>query len=248
MTSSTASVAGQRPKDGPEISGFESEPSPDHLVQRIPSTWRVPVALIAVGLIPVLAGSFRLIGLSGGPELIPADSRFAASPVPVVVHILSAIVYSVLGAFQFSTGRRRRRPGCHRAAGRLLVVLGLAVALSALWLTQFYPPAEGRSGELLHVFRLLAGTAMALSIVLGIAAIRRRDVARHRAWMSRAYALALGAGTQVITLGIGEPVFGSGELSTALLMGAGWGINVGVAELVIRKWTVRSVRTVVVES
>ncbi len=218
------------------------------MVRRRPSAWRVPVALIALSLIPVLAGSSRLIGLSGGPELIPADSRFAASPVPVVVHILSAIVYSVLGAFQFSTGLRRRRPGWHRAAGRLIVVLGLAVAFSALWLTQFYPPAEGRSGGLIYVFRLLAGSAMALSIVLGFAAIRRRDVTRHRAWMTRAYALALGAGTQAFTLGIGEPVFGSGELSTALLLGAGWGINLAVAERVIRKRTARPVRTAVVES
>jgi uncharacterized membrane protein len=242
VTSPTASVAGQRLKDGPEISGFDNEPAPDRIVRRRPSTWRVPAALIAFSLIPVLAGSARLIGLSGGPELIPADSRFAASPVPVVVHVLSAIVYSVLGAFQFSTGLRSRRPGWHRAAGRLLVVLGLAVAFSALWLTQFYPPAEGRSGELLYVFRLLAGSAMALSIVLGFAAIRRRDVSRHRAWMTRAYALALGAATQAFTLGIGEPVFGSGELSTALLMGAGWGINVAVAERVIRKRTTRPVR------
>jgi len=247
VTSPTAPVAGKRLKDGPDISGFENHPAPDRVVRRRGSTWRVPVALIALSLVPILAGSARLIWLSGGPELIPADSRFAASPVPVVVHILSVIVYSVLGAFQFSTGLRRRSPGWHRAAGRLLVVLGLAVAFSALWLTLFYPPAEGRSGVLLYVFRLLAGSAMALSIVLGFAAIRRRDVVRHRAWMTRAYALGLGAGTQVITLGFGEPVFGTGELSTALLLGAGWGINVAVAEWVIRKGTARPVRTVAVE-
>ena len=55
---------------------------------------------------------------------------------------------------------------------------------------------------------------MAACIVLGFAAIRRGDVARHRAWMTRAYALALGAGTQVFTLGIGAAVFGPGELTT----------------------------------
>lgn len=73
------------------------------------------------------------------------------------------------------------------------------------------------------MFRLVVGSAMALSIVLGFAAIRRRDVTRHRAWMTRAYALGLGAGTQGFTLGFGEAVFGTGELSTALLLGAGWG-------------------------
>ena len=42
---------------------------------------------------------------------------------------------------------------------------------------------------------------MAASIILGLTAIRRRDVPRHRAWMTRAYALALGAATQVFTQG-----------------------------------------------
>src|SRR6478752_6510094 len=53
-------------------------------------------------------------------------------------------------------------------------------------------------------------------------AIRARDLARHHAWMSRAYALALGAGTQVITQGIGQTVFGISELTTDLGPDAGW--------------------------
>ena len=57
---------------------------------------------------------------------------------------------------------------------------------------------------------------MAASIVLGFTAIRRRDIAAHRAWMIRAYALGLGAGTQVFTQGIGEALFGTSDLSTAL--------------------------------
>ena len=44
---------------------------------------------------------------------------------------------------------------------------------------------------------------MAAAIVLGFTAIRRRDIAAHRAWMIRAYALGLGAGTQAFTEGIG---------------------------------------------
>jgi uncharacterized membrane protein len=47
-----------------------------------------------------------------------------ASPVPVIVHIVSAVGYATLGALQFSSAFRRRRPGWHRVAGRVLVVLG----------------------------------------------------------------------------------------------------------------------------
>jgi uncharacterized membrane protein len=197
----------------------------------------VPAVLIALGLVPVLAGSARLVELSGGPGLLPA--RDDPSPVPLVVHIVSVIVYAVLGAFQFSAGLRRRSIGWHRAAGRVLVVAGLVVALSALWLTLFFPRTEG--GDLLYVFRLLAGSGLAASLVLGVTAVRRRDLAGHRAWMTRAYALALGAGTQVFTLSIGEPIVGAGDLSTALLQAAGWAINLAVAEWVIRRRPARRV-------
>jgi hypothetical protein len=53
--------------------------------------------------------------------------------------------------------------------------------------------------------------------------------------MIRAYALALGAATQIFTLGFGGSVFGRSELSIALLTGAGWVINLAVAEWVIRR-------------
>jgi uncharacterized membrane protein len=203
-------------------------------------TWLVPLGLIALSLVPIIAGSFRLVELSGGAAVLPAKP---VSPLPLAVHIVSASVYSVLGAFQFSAGFRRRRPGWHRVAGRILVVLGLVVALSALWLTISTPRFEG-SGDLYFVLRLVFASAMVLSIVLGFLAIRRRDVARHRAWMIRAYAIALAAGAQVFTLGIGEAIVGKGDTSSALFAGAGWVLNLAVAEWVIRRRPARRVATV----
>ena len=194
----------------------------------------VPFALVAIVLVPAIAGSLRLVELAGGPHVMPANPRITTSPVPVVVHILCAVLYAVLGAFQFSAALRRRRPGWHRVAGRGLVGLGLAVAFSALWMTLFYPRQPG-TGELAYLFRLAFGSGMAASIILGFTAIRRRDFARHQAWMTRAYALALGAGTQVFTLGIGKAVFGTSELTYDLSLGAGWAINLAVAEWAIRR-------------
>jgi uncharacterized membrane protein len=198
------------------------------------STGWVPFALVAAVLIPAIAGSLRLVELAGGPHVIPANPRITASPLPVVVHIMCAVPYAVLGAFQFSSSFRRRRPRSHRTSGRVVVGLGLAVAFSALWMTQFYPRQPG-TGELAYLFRLAFGSGMAASIILGFTAIRGGDVARHQAWMTRAYALALGAGTQVFTLGIGKAVFGTSELSTDLSLGAGWAINLAVAEYIIRR-------------
>lgn len=205
----------------------------------------VPIPLVALVLIPAVAGSLRLIEVAGGPQTIPSNPRLVGSAVPLVIHILSAILYGIVGAFQFSAGFRRRRPGWHRVAGRVLVVLGLAVAGSALWINEI-APRPGGTGELLYAFRLVAGSAMAACLVLGFTTIRRRDVAGHRAWMTRAYALALAAGTQVFTLGVGQAIWGTGDVSTALMHGAGWVINLAVAENVIRRHRSRRPRRAMV--
>jgi hypothetical protein len=63
-------------------------------------------------------------------------------------------------------------------------------------------------------------------------------------WMMRAYAIGLGAGTQALTLMVGELIAGPpNELSRTLLMGAGWVINLAVAEWVIRKRLASPART-----
>jgi uncharacterized membrane protein len=199
--------------------------------------------LLLLSAIPLAAGAFRLAELAGGAAITPANARFFAAPLPVVLHIISAAVFALLGALQFAPGFRRRRPGWHRAAGRLLVPCGLLVGLSGLWMTLFYPRAAG-TGDLLYVLRLGFGSAMVGSIVLGFAAIRRGDVRGHRAWMMRSYAIGLGAGTQVLTLGVGALILGPpSELSGALLMGAGWVINLAVAEWATRRRPARPART-----
>ena len=162
-------------------------------------------------------------------------ARFVAAPVPVVLHVIAAIPYTILGAFQFSAALRRRRREWHRAAGRILVVLGLVVALTGLWMAQFYAWPEG-DGELLYLLRVVFGSAMAISIVCAVGAIKRRDFVSHGAWMIRGYAIGLGAGTQVLThvpwfILVGQP----GEVTRAVLMGAGWVINLVVAEWIIRR-------------
>jgi len=195
----------------------------------------VPAGLIVLSAIPILAGAARMAELTSGAEVTPDNARFFASRLPVVLHIISVSLYSILGAFQFAPGFRRRRRRWHRAAGWLLVPAGLVAALSGLWMSHFYPWPAG-DGEILYRLRLLFGSAMVLSILLGVAAIRRRDSVRHGAWMLRGYAIGLGAGTQALThlpwvLLLGTP----GELPRALLMGAGWIVNLGVAEWIIRK-------------
>lgn len=199
------------------------------------SEWLIPTGLIVLSVIPVIAGIVRLVQLVGGAEITPDNTRFFAAPLPVVLHIISSVFYCVLGAFQFNPSFRRRKPNWHRVAGWILIPSGFVVALSGLWMTQFYPlaiePPASFDGPFLYAIRLLAGSAMVLCLCLGFAAVRRCDIPRHQAWMMRGYALGLGAGTQVFTH-IPWFLFPSiqGELARTLCMGAGWAINLAVAE------------------
>jgi len=213
--------------------------SPTPRTRPCPHTWRVPLVLVALSLVPVVAGALRLTDVSTGSTFMPEDAHHPSMPVALVVHIVGAIAYSLVGAFQFSAGLRRRRPRWHRAAGRVLVPMGLAVAGSAMWMTVFYP-REVDTGPLLFWSRLVFGVAMILCLVLGVRAILARDVPTHRAWMIRAYALGLGAGTQVVTIGLGQAVLGTSTAVTDGVTAVGWAINLAVAELVIRMPRVRS--------
>jgi len=204
---------------------------------RTKASWLVPAGLLALGIVPAIAGALRLAELGSGAAITPENARFFAAPAPVVVHIVSAVLFSVLGAFQFSAGLRRRRPLWHRLSGRVAAPLGLAAALSGLWMTLFYPNADTNfDGPAVYAMRLAAGFGMVAAMVLALTAITRRDIPANQRWMTRAYALGMGAGTQVFTH---IPWFLwpelQGELLRAVCMGAGWGINVVVAEWVLSR-------------
>lgn len=197
--------------------------------------WMVSAGLVGLSLVPAVAGSVRLLELGTSGEVTPANARFFAHPVATSVHIVSSLVFALLGAFQVPEGIRRSFPRWHRGAGRVLVPAGFAMALSGLWLTLFMPAAP-YDGPALFVTRLVVGIAILACLILGIRALLVRDYGGHGPWMLRAYALGLGAGTQVFTH-IPWLVFPEirSETTRALFMGAGWLVNLVVCEVVLAK-------------
>lgn len=192
-------------------------------------------ALIGLGALPLLPAIgrmvLRFVDVDAPPEMVADTARFFIMPVPVVLHVVGGCLFTLLGALQFSPALRRYP--WHRLTGRVLVVAGLIAALSALWLTQFYPhpPSEG---PLLYWFRLAAGSAMLAYLISGYRAARARRFDRHQASMMRAYALGLGASTQML-IGIpwlllfGEPSPVVGDL----LLGGAWLLNLAVVQWVL---------------
>ena len=195
-------------------------------------------ALFLLALIPVLIGAMVLSAMYQGitdPMTEPADViRRANYPVAVTGHIIGGSAVLMLGLAQFSARLRRAWPGWHRWVGRVLVAAGIEFALSGLWMNF---SAAAQLGSRLYD---TAQNGMALIylgvLALGIAAIRRKDIARHRVWMMRSYAITLGAATQTVMLLPVFLVFGPPEgLLLDLVFISGWVINLAVAEIVLRR-------------
>jgi uncharacterized membrane protein len=184
--------------------------------------------------VPIIAGASRVTQLAAGATVTAANARFFDSPIPVVVHIVGSSTFLLLGALQFAPSLRRR--GWHRRAGRIVAPAGVLSALSAIWMTLFYALPSSVTTPGLSAIRLVLATAMIAAIAIAVVAVRRGNVASHSAWMTRGYAIGLGAGTQVFTilpftLLVGTP----SPVVYTVLMAAGWAINLAVAEVVIRR-------------
>jgi hypothetical protein len=202
----------------------------------VKADFKLPALLLALSAVPTLGAVVRLISVSGHAAVTPENARFLCAPASVVIHVLCATLYCLLGAFQFTPAFRLRCPGAHRRAGRFLALCGLLVGVTGVWMTMRYRIPPTLQGSVLQGVRLVVASAMIASIVIGWRSILRRDVRRHEAFMIRAYALAQGAGTQALVLMPWTLITGeSGGLTRDLLMTLSWAINVVVAERIIRR-------------
>lgn len=205
---------------------------------RLPQ-WNAPViGLVLLSAIPFLGGMARVLGLAG---LFPqeGDGRFAADPLPSLVHIIGGTSFATFGALQFLPSLRRG--AWHRVVGRVLSMLGVGAALAGTWMAWAWPAKEFDSLAL-NLTRTTFALAMVVFIVKGVTAARRRELVTHQVWMTRAYALWAAGGTQAFTL-LPFIVPGFEHLQSpalyALLAGLSWPINLAIAE-----WSLKSTSSV----
>lgn len=204
----------------------------------------VPALLIALSLVPTIGGIVRLMSVANDAVVTAENARFLDAPAPVVLHVVSATLYCLLGAFQFSRGIRVRWPRVHRRAGMLLAVCGLLTGLTGFWMTVRYAIPTGLQGPILYVVRLIVASAMIASIGIAWSSILRRDIARHEAFMIRAYAFGQGAGTQVLVLLPWMLISHESQGPTRdLLMTLAWVVNIVLAEAIIRSRATRARRS-----
>ena len=96
---------------------------------------------------------------------------------------------------------------------------------------------ESITTGLLDTARGVFGLALIAALVRAMAAVRARDMLRHRAWMIRAYAIGMGQGTVALVmfpiyLITGEPPTG---LATDIVVVGMWLFNIALGEWVARR-------------
>ncbi|GAB5447382.1 DUF2306 domain-containing protein [Gymnodinialimonas sp.] len=108
----------------------------------------------------------------------------ATAPAAIQLHLVAAACAILIGPVALY---RPRRDLLHKVLGRLWVVAMAVLAVSGLFIEASVLPLVGPFGPI-HLFSVWA----LISLVQGMAAILRRDVAKHQAVMRALYWQALG--------------------------------------------------------
>jgi uncharacterized membrane protein len=105
----------------------------------------------------------------------------------------------ILGPLQFSQTIRARHLRWHRWSGRLFVGCALIIGISALVMS-FTMQSIGGVNQ--AAATILFGTFFLFALGKAFLHIRRREVALHREWMMRAFAIGLAVATIRPIIGI----------------------------------------------
>jgi uncharacterized membrane protein len=150
-----------------------------------------------VALTPTLLGGYQAPAPASTSNPVAAqfgklDDVFKPFAILTLIHILPGLLFVLLAPFQFSAGFRSRHLRAHRIIGRIFLICGLIVGATALVMS-FAMPAIGGVNQ--AAATTLFGTLFLFSLGKAYLHIRRREVALHREWMIRAYAIGLAVTT-----------------------------------------------------
>lgn len=188
------------------------------------------MALLSFGV-----AGYALVGYTVMPlgALVGGDmpATYRAHWFGILSHVFAASVALLLGPLQFWARLRQRAPHLHRWLGRLY--LGIGVGLGGL--SGLYMAHVAAGGPVARIGFALLALAWLYTGAQALAAIRRGQVARHRDWMLRNFALTLGAVTLRIqlpaALAIGLPF----EMVYPAIAWLAWVPNLVLAEWLLRR-------------
>jgi len=157
--------------------------------------WFAVIFLVLIGVAAVTRRTLVLFWparFAGSASPAAAlDAGFARHVLLTLVHILPGGLFLVLTPLQFVPSIRQKHLRVHRWMGRVLVICGLIIGVTALVMS--YTMNIGGPNE--TAATTLYGIVFLICLTKAYLFIRRKEVARHREWMIRAYGVGLGVAT-----------------------------------------------------
>lgn len=190
--------------------------------------WIMLVLALGIGAYALAFFALEL----GDPDFM---ARFSEIPWSARLHIIPGGLALMLGAFQFHSGLRSRWLAMHRNIGRAYVTFVLVGAVGGLILAWYAPhsPATRLGFASLAVVWFYSGS-------MAYYAVRQGNIALHRQWMIRCYALTLAAVTLRIQIPLFQEAMGlSFEQAYAIVAWFSWIPNLIVAEWFFNQAPVR---------
>lgn len=157
------------------------------------------------------------------------DAGFAKHMALTLIHILPGGLFLILAPLQFVPGIRQKHLKVHRWMGRILVLCGLIIGVSALVMS--YTMNIGGPNE--TAATTLFAIVFLICLIKAYRHIRRKEVAWHREWMIRAYGAGLGVATTRPIVGM---FFAFRRLSPHEFFGIAFWLGFTITFLVAEGW------------
>jgi uncharacterized membrane protein len=185
--------------------------------------------LLVLSVLAIAAHAARYV-VSGRSAWTPAlASSFEARPTAIFLHALGGSVVLAAGLLQLNGSLRRRFPVAHRAAGWVYVAAAALTGAAGV-----YMAAYSAGGPVAHVGFGLLGIAVLGATARAVQLAVARDLAAHRRWMIRSYALFLAAVTLRVELPLLMALLGT-AMGYQLVSWLCWVPNAVAAEWWLRR-------------
>lgn len=197
-------------------------------VMKAASFWMMTVSCVSVCGYALFGYLVQEPGDTVHPDM---KNVFTAHSWGIRFHVFGSTVALLLGPLQFHERTRRRFPKFHRATGYWYAVAGVLIGgLSGLWMARFsYGGLVSQIGFAVLAVLWLGSCGAAVRHAI------RGQLAAHRRWMVRNFAMTSAAVTLRIQLGI---FFAAGfefDVFYPLLAWTSWVPNLLVAEWLLNR-------------
>lgn len=195
------------------------------------------VLALYLAALPVLVGTIERMGhvFAQTPFEDWVNIRYFENPWVTGFHLVPGFVMLVIAPLQFFSHIRQSFPNFHKICGWAFCLTGLISGIGVLWMVIVFPALGGLLTQL--VTFVLVGL-MCICMATAIVFVRRRRIAQHRAFMIRAYSIALSVSTARVFIESADIFFALAFEDTFVAASAA-----GVAvNLLIAEWIIRSLR------